>query len=112
MNAKLQSVEIQRAVLCDHNFTIKHTSLRKLLFQRLNQFREVSIQWLSVATLNQNLVSITKDQRSKTVPFWLEKPRTILWQFTHSFGEHRKYWRINRQVHYRIINSDTLSLIH
>src|SRR5688572_24969588 len=43
MKTKLQRVKIQRAVLCNNDFSIEHTSHWQMLEQRIDQFREVAI---------------------------------------------------------------------
>jgi hypothetical protein len=89
MKTKLKGVEVETALVGDYEFSNQNTTRWQLRPQRLHHLRKISIQRLLVATLNQDFVSISKDQHSKSIPFWLENPFTALGQFSNSLGEHR-----------------------
>ena len=75
MKAQLERVEIECALLRDHDFTIEYATSRKLLQYRIDQFGEVTIQRLFIAALNENLFAVAKDERAKAVSLGFEYPR-------------------------------------
>src|ERR1700741_941879 len=99
MDTQLQRIEIERAVLRNDHLTVEHTTRRQLLQQRLVQFREIAVERLLIATLNHHLVTIAKNQRSKSIPLGLKNPLAHTRQFTNAFREHRKNRRVYRKLH-------------
>ena len=99
MQAQLQRVEVQAIVLNNDDLSIKDTALRQSRSQRLEKLREISIQRFFVTTLDQDLITVTENQRPKAVPFWFKDPISGSWQFTYSLSEHRQYRRIYRKVY-------------
>src|SRR6476646_6908287 len=73
------------------------------------QLGKVTIQWLFIATLDQDLISVTKHQRAKPLPLRFENPVSLGWQFSDSFGQHRQQRRIYGKIHrfmvYRALSS-------
>ena len=65
----------------------------------LDQFGEIAVQRFFVAALDQDLVAVAKDQRTKPVPLWFENPCSPRRYFGNSLGEHRQDRRINRKIH-------------
>jgi len=61
-----------RAVRAD--LAIKNAALGQCRAQWADQIREVSVEWLLVAALNQDLAAIAKHKRAKTIPLRLEDP--------------------------------------
>ena len=63
------------------------------------QLGEIAVQRLLVAALDQDLVSVAKDERAKSIPLRFENPFIARRQFTSSLGEHRQdrwvYWKIH-----------------
>ena len=74
MNAELQRIEVERVILGDDDFAVEHAASGQLCAERLEQFREVTVQRFPVATLDQDLVSVAKHQSAKAVPFRFEDP--------------------------------------
>src|ERR1700752_4573942 len=99
MNTQLQRIEIERAILRNHNLPIEHTSCRQLLQQRLDQLREVTIERLFIATLNHHFHTVAKYQRSKSIPLGLKNPLARTRQFTNALREHRQNRRVHRKLH-------------
>src|SRR5580704_6555336 len=99
MQSQLQRVEIQSIVFNDDNLSVEHTSRRQSRAQWLNKVRKVAVEWLFVATLDQNLVAIAKHQRPKPVPLGLKNPFFAIRQRTHTLGKHRQDRRVHGKVH-------------
>src|SRR4051794_22435169 len=100
MKTQLQRVEIECALLRDHDFAIEHATRRQLLQQRLDQFGEIAVQRFLVAALYKHFFTVAKDERAKAVPFGFEDPRACFRQFADAFGKHRK----NRRVYWELYN--------
>ena len=103
MNTKLQRIEVEPTILCDDDFAIKHAAIGQLRPERLEQFGEVAVQRFFVAALDQDLVSVAKHQRTKSIPFRFEDPCSACRQFANALGEHRQNWRVHRKVHTSIL---------
>src|ERR1041385_6941371 len=99
MQAQLQGVELERVVDGHHDLAIQHTPLRQLLFDRVDELWEVSIERPLVATLNENFVAVAKDQRAESVPLRLEDPAFTRRQLAHTLGEHWQYRRFDGKIH-------------
>src|SRR5271168_5054648 len=99
MQTQLQSIKIKPIILNDDYLSIEHTTCGQCSAQRLQQFRKVTIEWFFVAALDENLISIAKHQRAKTIPLGLENPIALGGQFVDSFREHRQDRRIYWKVH-------------
>ena len=78
----------------DDHLYIEHTTCGQRSAQWFQQLRKVTIEWFSVAALDENLISIAKHQRAKTIPLGLEDPIALGGQFVYSFREHRQDRRI------------------
>src|ERR1700744_831254 len=74
MNTKLEGIEIKRAANGDHDLAIQHIAVRELLKQWIDELGKVEIEGFLVAALDQDLVSIAKNQRAKSIPFRLKAP--------------------------------------
>src|SRR5947207_647159 len=99
MEPQLQRIEVEPSLAGDDDFAIEHAALRQLRLQRVGELREVPIEWLLVATLDEQLISVAEDERPKAVPLRLEDPAVAGWQLSHSFGEHGQDRRIDRKTH-------------
>src|SRR5919106_4123799 len=105
MNAELQGIEVERAILRDDDFAVKHAASGQLGAERLEQFRKVAVQRFFVATLDQDLVPVTKHQGTKPIPFRFEEPCSGHRQFTYPLGEHRQNRRVHRKIHILVFYS-------
>ncbi len=99
MQPQLQCIKIEPIILDDYDFSVEHTTCGQRTTQRFQQLWKVTIEWLFVAALDENLISIAKHQRAKTIPLGFENPITLGGQFVHSFREHRQDRRIYWKVH-------------
>src|SRR5256885_1411715 len=72
MEAKLECFEFQAIIGGDNDFPIQHTLRWHLRTKRPKQLGKIAIQRFSIATLDEDLVPVAKDQRSKPIPLWLE----------------------------------------
>src|SRR5579862_4145214 len=99
MQPQLQPVEVEFIVLDDYDLAVKHTASRQSRPQRVQQLREIAVERLFVAALDEDLVSITKDQGTKSVPLGLENPVISRGQLLNTLGEHRQQRRVYGKVH-------------
>src|SRR5215213_1295820 len=99
MKSQLERIEIKRALLCNHEFAVKHTLSRKLLQQRIDQLRKITIERFFVATLNHDFFAVAKNQRTKSIPFRLKDPIAGGRQLIYALGEHRENRRIHGKFH-------------
>src|SRR4029077_17120110 len=99
MEAQLQCVEVEFIVLDDDNLPIENAAGRQRRAQWLQQVGEVAVEGLFVAALDQDLVSVAKDQRTKSVPLGLEDVIFPSGQFIHALGKHGQERRVHWKVH-------------
>jgi hypothetical protein len=99
MKTQLERVEVEPGLASDHEFAIEHAAGRQLRQQGIDHFREVSIERFLIAALDQDLVSVSKDQHPKAIPFRLEDPCAAFRQFSDFLGEHRQDRRIYGELH-------------
>ena len=111
MKPQLQRVEIEPAVLGDHDLAIEHAAVRQLRAQRLEQLGKVAVQRFLVAALDQDLVAVAEDQRAKSVPLRFEDPVFACRQFIHALGEHRQHRRVDGKIHASCYNAITRTLL-
>lgn len=79
MQAELQSVEVQFVILNDDDLSIEDAAGRQRSAYRVEQLGEVAVQWLFIAALNQDLITIAEQQRAKAIPLRLENPISFGW---------------------------------
>jgi hypothetical protein len=89
MQAQLQSVEVEFVILHNDQFPVEHTPNWQCGAQRVKQFREIAVQRLLVAALDQDLLAVTEHQRAKSIPFGLVDPVAGCGQRIHALGKHR-----------------------
>jgi hypothetical protein len=99
MYAHLQGIEVQHAPLRDHDLSIEHTAFGQLIHDRTEQVGEVAIERLRVATLQEYLVAVTKDQRPEAVPFGFEEELGAFRDRAHALCEHGQDGRLHGQFH-------------
>jgi hypothetical protein len=88
MNPKLERVKVKTGSTRNDYLTIQDTGVRQLRVQGLQQFRKVAIERFTVPTLNQDLVAISEDDSSETIPLRLKDPTATGWYIGHSFRKH------------------------
>src|SRR6478609_377498 len=101
MKAELEGLEIQCAVLRDDDLAVEHALLRQLRLHRLEQFRVIAGERFFVAALQKDVVAITEDQGTETVPLRLENPALTGRQRGDALGEHGQDGRVDGEVHGR-----------
>src|SRR6266850_1300946 len=99
MKPKLQLLELEPVVLCDHDFAVENTSRGQLRAERLEQLGKVSIQRFRIAALNKDFVPIAEDQRAKPVPFRFEDPSLSRRQSVNALRKHRQHRRLHGKIH-------------
>src|SRR5688572_30800021 len=99
MQAHLQQVEIEPVLTCDDDLAVEHAALGELRLERSDQLREVAIERLLVAALDEDLIAVTEDQRPKAIPLRLEYPAFARWKLADALSEHREDGWIDCEVH-------------
>ena len=75
MDALGQRVEVEALGPGDDDFAVEHAAVRQLAEERLDQFGEVTRQWLLVAAAQLDVASVTEDDAAEAVPLRLvEEP--------------------------------------
>src|SRR6516165_8810817 len=108
MNAELKRVEVQCATARQDDLTIEYASRGQLRSDWPQQFGEIPVQRFFIAALDQDLASVAKNQRTKSIPLRLEDPLSCAGQLFDTFGEHRQDWRIYRKIHILMISATSL----
>src|SRR5437867_6246156 len=103
MNAQEQRFEVQSRSADDHYFAVDDASIGKRLGERREELGEVSVHRFLIATLQENLVAVSKHESSEAVPFRLELPSITGRQFGGGGGQHRLERRIEWQSHAAIL---------
>ena len=109
MQPKLQRVKVEPVVADDHDLSVEHAAIGQLRRQRVGELGEVAGERLLVATLNEELIAVAKDERAEAVPFRLEDPSVARRELANELGEHRKDWRIEGQFHAADLAADLAS---
>ena len=84
MQPELERHEIESAFARDHDLAVEHTSLRQLRLERFDQLREIAVERLLVAALDEHLVAVAEDERAKAVPLGLEDPSLARGKLAHA----------------------------
>ena len=71
----------------------------QLRLQWLDELREVAVERLLVAALDEQLVAVAENERAEAVPFWLEDPGIAFGEGGEAFGEHRQDGRVDGELH-------------
>src|SRR5207249_6355891 len=74
MDTQQQRFEVESVGADDDDLAVDDATLGQRGCQRGDELREVPVHGLLVTALQQDLVAVTKHQRSKAVPLWLELP--------------------------------------
>jgi len=61
VNAHLECLELEAVRSVDDDLAVEDASLGKLRFQGLDEFREVAVEWVFVAALDEELIAIAED---------------------------------------------------
>src|SRR3954462_10911543 len=99
MQPQLQEIEVKLVIFDDDNLAIEHAFWQQYRAQRRLQFRKITIERLFVPALDENLITITKHQRAKSVPLGLKDPIITFGQFSYTLRQHRENGWIDGKVH-------------
>src|SRR5579872_2931733 len=99
MDAKLQRVEVEAALVRDDKFAIEHAFRWKLFAKWIEHFGEIAIQRFFVATLDENLIAITKHQNAEAVPLRFVDPLTFRRHFFDTLSKHGENWWVDDEIH-------------
>src|SRR5687767_12619675 len=101
MDAQQQRLEIEPGSARDDDLAVDDAALRQRGGQRDDELRKVAVHWLLVAALQQDVVAVAKDQRSKAVPLGLELPPLAAGQGVRGAGQHGRERRSEGKPHAR-----------
>lgn len=74
MKPELELIEIEPIIFNDNDFAVEHAASGKGRSERIEQFGEIAIERFFIAALDNDLVPIAKDERTKSVPLGLKNP--------------------------------------
>ncbi len=97
VNAREHRVEVEPAVVRDHDLAVEHAALGQARAQRDLELGEVAAERLEVAALDVDLIAGFPDQRAESVPLGLVQPRVALRNLRRELREHRLDGRLERQ---------------
>src|SRR5471032_191272 len=109
MDAQQERFEVETAGGGDDDLAVEYAAIGKSCGQRREELREVSVQRLLVAALQQDLVAVAEDERPKAVPLRLELPPLAIWQRGGRDGQHRSERVRERQAHGGILSDEDAS---
>ncbi len=87
MQPQLQRIEIQGAVLRDHDLAVDDAARRQALEQGVVQLRKIAIERLQIAALDVDVVRRCGRRSSESRPTWVRTAGRRLW------GWRRRAWR-------------------
>ena len=99
MDAELESVEVEPVGAGDDDLAVEYAALRQVREERGLDLREVAVEALGVAALEEEFVAVAEDEGAEAVPFGLEDPVRIFRDGVDTLGEHRQNGWHHRQVH-------------
>src|SRR5688572_11214889 len=99
MDPEKERFEVESGGADDHDLAINHASVREDRRERLDELREITVHRLLIATLQQDLATIAKNDRSEAIPLRLELPPVANRQSISGRGQHRSEGRIEGQAH-------------
>src|SRR5215204_1056268 len=94
MQSQLQRIEIEDAVLGNHDLAVDDASRRQALEKRIVQLRKISIERLEITALNVDVVRAAEDDGAKAIPLGLEQQAGGAWNGVDELRQHR----FNRRV--------------
>ena len=103
MDPLLERLEVEPAVLRDHQLAVERAARGQLGEQRCAQLGEVAVERLRVAALEQQLLAVAEHEHAKAVPLRLEDPVRSLGQRGDALREHRQDRRVDGKLHKRIL---------
>jgi len=99
VDAQQQRLKVKAVWPGNDDLAIEHAALGQVRLERRRQLREVAIEGLEVAALDEHLVAVAEDDRAEAVPLWFEQPAVRLRDAVRKLREHGfKRW-LERQTH-------------
>ena len=99
MQPQLESFEVQSLWAGNHHLAVQHAPPRQSGQERLDELRKIPAEGLPIATLEEQLLSIPKDERAEPIPLGLEQPLGPLGQGGRRLGEHGQHGGSHGEVH-------------
>ena len=92
MDSKLKGIEVEMSPVGDDEFSVQYTFVRQLIAQGADHLGKVTVERFLISTLEQDLVSISKDQDAKSIPLGLVDPAAFRGYRIDALREHRQDW--------------------
>ena len=105
MNPQEQGLEVQPGRADDDDLAVQDAALRERGGERRDELGKVPVHRLLVATLEQELVPVAKDERAEPVPLRLEEPALAAGEVFRGGREHRGERRREGKRHTAILAS-------
>ena len=99
VNPQQQRVEVEPIGARDDDLAVEDAASRQIRSQGRRQLREVAVQRLEVAALDEHLVAVSEDESPEAVPFGLVLPAGASRDLVRELSQHRLDRRLQRQVH-------------
>src|SRR5688572_326301 len=90
MEAKLKRVKVETLRRRDHDFAVDDASVRQQVHQGVLEVGEVAIERSEVATLDVDLLSVTKHDRPESVPLRFVQKGVIARDRVDELRQHRR----------------------
>ncbi len=99
MDPQQQRLEVQAIGPRDDDLAVEHAALGEPLPEWPGHLREVPVERLEVAALEQHLVTVAEADGPKAIPLGLEQPAISLGQAIRWLGQHGLQGRRHGQAH-------------
>src|SRR3990172_297225 len=98
MDAQQERLEVEAVRTRDDDLPVDDAALREVCLQGGRELREVAVERLQVAALDERLIAVAEDDRTETVPLGLEEPAVALGERGGWLGQHRLDGRLEGEA--------------
>src|SRR3990172_439996 len=78
MDAQQERLEVEAVRPRDDDLPVDDAAVREVCLEGGRELREVAVERLQVAALDERLIAVAEDDRTETVPLGLEEPAIAL----------------------------------
>ena len=79
------------------------TQRRAMPPQWLDSSGKVTVEWLFIPALDEDLIAVAKHQRAKSIPLGLKNPIFPWGQFIDTLGQHGQERGIHGKIHFLMV---------
>src|SRR3990172_10912549 len=98
MDAQQERLEVEAVRPRDDDLPVDDAAVREVCLEGGRELREVAVERLQVAALDERLIAVAEDDRTETVPLGLEEPAIALGERGGWLRQHRLDRRLEGQV--------------